>query len=264
MVQNSNNKRPPKPRLRLPFTDKKRDMGEWAYDHRAGLCSMIIAYLLIAIAFVSAKIFVGSEPHTQGFYIDLEDIAALEEHRDELQQELLEQQQFNWESVSNRTSNDNSLDQRVVDDRNTNVSALNDNASRAQEEMDANRQAYEAALAQIEEQRKQTKEQTKEQSTERRDIKREGNVTVSYSFDNPVRHAQELIVPAYQCQGGGKVVVAVQLDNSGKVLAARVLSGGDQCMQQGATRAAQSSRFNASADAPSPHEGTITYIFIPQ
>ena len=48
-----------RPRLKLPFDNRKEDAGVWAYDHRIGLCVTIIAYLVLMIAFVSSKIVVG-------------------------------------------------------------------------------------------------------------------------------------------------------------------------------------------------------------
>ncbi len=254
-----------KPKLRLPFNDKKSDMGEWAFDHRVGLCVTVIAYLLIAITFVSAKIFVGAEQAPQGFYINLEDISALEELKEQLEQQTTQKDEFDWSSISNAASNENSLEQEAISGSNSeNEAALNSEANRAQEIMDANRKAFEEALNQIEENRQQVLNAEKEGSSERRDVKRSGNVTVSNSFADPVRHAQNLIVPAYQCQGGGEVVVTAQLNQKGEVVKAEVSRGGDKCMQETALRAAKSSTFNATTDAPASHTGTITYIFIPQ
>lgn len=260
----NNKKEIKRPKIKLPFDNKKTDMGEWAFDHRQGLCITLIAYLLFAIIFVSSKIFVGAEQHTQGFYIDIEDIASLEELREELEERVKEQQQFDWESVSNKVSNDNSLEQSVTDDRGTNLTELSDEAAKAQESMEANRRAYEDAINSIAEEREKSRQQNRDESAERRDIKRSGNVTVAYSFANPVRHAQELIVPAYQCQGGGEVTIAADLDRKGKVIKVEVRSGGDKCMQETALKAARGSSFNLASDAPEPHSGTITYIFIPQ
>ncbi len=254
-----------KPKLKLPFTDKKSDVGEWAFDHRIGLCITVIAYLLFAIVFVCSKIFVGEGQHTQGFYIDIEDISKLEELRDKLEQEVAQKEEFDWSSVSNQRSNESSLEQRVTDDRGTNTAELDNEAARAQEAMEANRQAYQDAINKIEQEREEGRKQGSEENRkEQRDVKRQGNVTVSYSFVNPVRHAQNLIVPAYQCQDGGEVVIEVQLDQKGRVTAAKVARGGDKCMQETALSAAKRSTFNAASDAPNPHTGTISYIFIPQ
>ena len=59
-------------RIKLPFDNRKSDAGEWAFDHRAGLCITLIVYLVIAIAFVTSKIVVNSRPHMQGMVIDIE------------------------------------------------------------------------------------------------------------------------------------------------------------------------------------------------
>ena len=76
-----------RPRLKLPFDNRKEDAGVWAYDHRIGLCVTIIAYLVLMIAFVSSKIVVGRRPHTQGMFIDLQTLAELEKERDRLEQQ---------------------------------------------------------------------------------------------------------------------------------------------------------------------------------
>jgi len=73
---------PRRPKLRLPFDNRREDAGEWAFDHRAGLCVTLIAYLLLAIAFVGAKIVVGGRPAAQGFYIDLQQLEQLAAEHD--------------------------------------------------------------------------------------------------------------------------------------------------------------------------------------
>ena len=82
-------------------------------------------------------------------------------------------------------------------------------------------------------------------------------MTVSFSLVDPVRHARHLVVPAYQCEGGGEVVVRITVNRAGEVTHASVASGG-------AVRAARNSVFDINDAAPARHTGTITYIFIPQ
>ena len=91
-----------------------------------------------------------------------------------------------------------------------------------------------------------------------------GRVTVSFSLTDPVRTSRHLVVPAYQCEGGGDVEVAVTVDRSGQVTSAHVAAGGDECMHETALRAARASLFNIDPSAPARQQGTITYIFIPQ
>ncbi len=258
--------RPRRPKLHLPFDNRREDAGEWAFDHRAGLCVTLIAYLLLAIAFVGSKIVVGGTSRTQGFYIDLQQLEQLAAEKERLEREVHERQRqepVDWKSIRNDVSNENAkLDESLRDDRGTNTAALNEAADAAQEHMRANRAAYEQGLAEAEaigRRGKQTQDAAKNS-----DRKVQGRVTVSFSLVDPVRHARHLEVPAYQCEGGGEVVVRITVDRSGEVTHASVASGGDDCMRETAVRAARRSRFDINQSAPARHTGTITYIFIPQ
>lgn len=121
---------------------------------------------------------------------------------------------------------------------------------------------YERGLAEAEAIRRR-RERTDERG-ENSDRKVQGRVTVSFSLVDPVRHARHLVVPAYQCEGGGEVVVRITVNRAGEVTHASVASGGDDCMRETAVRAARNSVFDINDAAPARHTGTITYIFIPQ
>ena len=183
-------------RMHLPFENRHKDAGEWAYDHRAGLSVMIICYLLLAIAFVGSKIILNDKPQLQGIYIDLQDLETLAEA----------------EAI---------LDQGRAESSDDNVS-------------------------------------------EGQDTKFKGNVTVSFVLKDPVRTKRHIVVPAYRCEGGGEVVVAITVNRGGEVTAAKVVSGGDESMREAALDAAWKSLFNIDMSAPERHNGTITYLFIPQ
>ena len=79
---------PRRPRLRLPFDNRREDAGTWAYDHRIGLCVTLIAYLALMIVFVSSKIVVGARSHQQGMYVDLQSLAELEQEKARLEREV--------------------------------------------------------------------------------------------------------------------------------------------------------------------------------
>lgn len=253
-----------RPRLHLPFDNRRQDAGTWAYDHRIGLCVTLIAYLVLMILFVSSKIVVGRRSATQGMFIDLQTLAELQQERDRLEEQVRERQEqesLDWRSVRNRASNENALDERLRDDRGSDAAAINEAAAEAQERMRANREAYEQGLA---EERAIRDSRGAEEGGERQDAKVRGSVTVSFSFSEPVRTSRWIEVPAYLCEGGGEVVVAATLDRSGKVVAARVESGGDDCMREAALRAVRASLFNIDQSAPARQSGTVTYLFIPQ
>lgn len=236
------------------------DIGEWAYVHRVGLCVTLIVYLVVAIIFVSAKIVVSNIPHQQGMYIDLQELAELETLRDRLQEEVSAKQQFDWKSVKNTTSNENAELKEIKNRHNS--SDMDNSAAENKRQMEANRKEYEQGLAEAEALR--TRKGNNGQNDKSQDSKVQGNVTVSFSLNNPLRHARHLVVPAYRCQGGGEVKVSITVDNSGKVIAAKVIKGGDDCMRETALSAAKASTFDRNSSAPAKHVGEITYIFIPQ
>ena len=115
-----------RPRIKLPFDNRREDVGSWTYDHRIGLCVTLIAYLALMIVFVSSKIVVGRRTHQQGMYIDLQTLAEMEQERDRLEREVRErqrQEEIDWRSIRNQASNENALNEKLRDDRGTNAAA---------------------------------------------------------------------------------------------------------------------------------------------
>ncbi len=266
MAENEPKKSPARPRLRLPFDNRRQDAGEWAFDHRTGLCITLIAYLVLMIAFVSAKIVIERPAAEQGLYIDLTTLAELEAEKNRLErevQERAEQEPFDFGKVSNKVSNDNMLDETLRDDRGTRTAELNASAVAAEDRMRANREAYERGLAEVEANRIGGDDPS-ESGTKKQDVKVKGSVTVRFDLKNPTRTERHLIIPAYLCEGGGEVVVGITVNPDGEVVAAKVLQGGDECMRETALRAARQSTFNIDPKAPARQTGTITYLFIPQ
>lgn len=267
MSENPQQTTPPKvrrPRLKLPFDNRREDAGSWAYDHRVGLCVTLIAYLVLMIVFVSSKIVIGRRVSQQGMYIDLQSLTELEEERDRLEREVRQRQEqdpIDWRSIRNRASNENALNEELRDDRGTNAAELNEAAAEAEARMRANREAYEEGLA---EERAIRERSGHGGDSEHRDVRVKGRVTVSFSLTNPVRTSRWLEIPAYRCEGGGEVIVSVTVNRAGEVTAARIQEGGDECMRQAALEAARASLFNIDSSAPARQSGTITYIFIPQ
>ena len=257
---------PRKPKMRLPFDNRKKDAGEWAYDHRLGLSVMVIAYLILGIAFFSSKIIIGSRPHTQGIYVDLQTLEELEKEKERLQREieLKKQQDIEWSKIRNLQSNDAVLNEELKDDRNSNTAALNEAIKSVAEGMKANRAAYEAGVAEAESILNDRPQSEQKSQKKGEDSKYKGGVTVKFEFRNPVRTKRHLIVPAYTSDTGGQVEVLVTVNQGGEVIAARVKSGGNEIMRAEALKAARQSLFNIDNSAPARHEGIIIYTFLPQ
>ncbi len=265
-----------KPDIKLPFEGERIDIGTWVYRHRVGLYVTIIGYLLIAIGFVTVKISMEINPLAHNIAIDLQELADLERQRDELQRSVEMLQQLGAEQmdeVQNRASNESANEQQSQrsqsnqanqNDQMSETDRLLKESAEKMRQMEQNRANYENGVAEAQAIKNRKSGGDSGTDQERRDSKVRGNVTVAYSFTDPVRHAQRLIVPAYQCEGGGEVIVNVTLNRNGDVTAAKIASGGDLCMQQTALSAAQASKFNLDSSAPAKHTGQISYIFIAQ
>lgn len=268
-MQNESNDKPPKgqgpKKIRLPFEPRPVDIGSWSFDHRAGICITLIAYLLFGIAFVGAKIRLSEK---SSHAVILVDFPEEEQPRPDPEQlRRLEAQQDDYRNISNRLSNENAeLNPDLRDDRGTNPSEIYDQANALTEGMNANREAYEAGLARERQMIEDARRGEHSSSDVGQNQKYSGRVMVSFSLENPTRNGS-LITPGYQCEGGGEVVVNITVNQNGRVIESsinRSLSSGGDCIYNTALREAQRARFNVDPSAPAKHRGTITYIFVPQ
>ena len=77
-----------------------------------------------------------------------------------------------------------------------------------------------------------------------------------------------LPLPIYKCEGNGKVVLGIVVDQRGFVLSAEVIqeesSTDDYCLHDMAKDAALRTRFNLDLSAPARQQGLITYHFVAQ
>ncbi len=87
-------------------------------------------------------------------------------------------------------------------------------------------------------------------------------------FDLPNRRQIDLYIPVYKCQGNGKVVVNITVNQAGEVentVVDKTLSDNDDCLFDAAYDAANRSRFNPDfKNSPLKQKGTITYLFVAQ
>ena len=188
-----------------------------------------------------------------------------EKERLEREIEMKQQSDLDWSKIRNLQSNDAMLNEELKDDRNTNTSQINESAKSIAQGMEANRAAYEAGLREAESILNSDRSASTDDNKKKgEDSKFKGGVTVRFEFRNPTRTKRNLVIPAYRCEAGGQVVVAVALNQGGEVISARVVSGGDEVMREEALKAARASLFDINNSAPARHEGTITYTFVPQ
>ena len=147
----------------------------------------------------------------------------------------------------------------LKDDRGTDAEELYKEAERLAQELKNGQQ--------LEDAREETVELEPQKKPEKKEEKKEysGPSVVSYNLEG--RKASTLKIPAYRCYGSGDVTVIITVDNSGRVVGAKVMeeiSSDDSCLRSFAIRAARLSRFSASSTAPPRQTGEILYRFIAQ
>ena len=270
------NVRPPRPRL--PFEKGPTDLGSWAYEHRVGLCCMIIAYLAFGIVFVSVKIAMNQERVEGAMYIDLTD---MQQALETLQQQVPEQQDEgdDFSNVKNRISDENGRSESVG---RTTVSTAGGGASSSKSIADfmegldeeaaavagrvkASQDGFAKGRREEQEMIARSKAQREAKEGEKESgVKQKGSVLISYWL--PGRRDVSLYMPAYQCEGGGEVTVNITVNRNGKVVSASMKesSTNSSCINDMAILAARNSRFNVDDTGSDKQSGTITYIFVPQ
>lgn len=273
MIPDKSNKelRSRKP-LRLPFdTHRRLHWSQWVFAHRWGLIVTVSIYLLGMIGFLSYRIILNPLD-SSSILVEFEkepEPPKPEPTPEELRQieiERLAEQEY--ERVANKVSNENSkLNASLKDDRRSSAKDIYKEVDRIAREMAAGKEAYERGLIEASKptntSKKSTDKSSETEPKERANVK--GDVVVSYSLEN--RTDTYLYIPAYQCRGGGTVVVSITVNRNGRVTAATVdkaSSSADDCMMEMAVKSAQASTFNVSASAPDRQRGTITYKFVPQ
>ena len=77
-----------------------------------------------------------------------------------------------------------------------------------------------------------------------------------------------LPIPIYKCEGSGKVVLSIEVDQNGVVQKAQIVdresTASDPCLIETAINTALLSRFNPDANSPRIQIGMLTYLFVAQ
>lgn len=108
--------------------------------------------------------------------------------------------------------------------------------------------------------------QQKNTTTDKRNIVFKGKTNINYDLVN--RYHTNLPVPVYKCEGSGRVTINIEVDQVGRVVAAKVdpsRSDANSCLVTEALAAAKRSLFNPDfKTSPIRQSGTISYTFVAQ
>ena len=107
--------------------------------------------------------------------------------------------------------------------------------------------------------KKDNKEKKKEKATTNF-----GKTRITYNV--PGRKGKHIERPIYRCQGGGTVIVKIQVDQAGFVTNTVIESSStsEECVIQMAIQSAKNSTFNSDYNAAKKVDGTISYTFVSQ
>lgn len=230
-------------------------------EDKAGLYVTLIVHLGILIVLLIAQI---------GFSLQRENSFVIDFSKQEELRRIEEKKQFD-ENISKRVddliSGASGIEFRNVtssrnreilkDDRSTDADQLYKDAERLAKDLKSGPdQMDDDYVAEPTRKTEDKKSETRQYS---------GPSVLSWHLDG--RKASHLPIPAYRCYGGGMVTVLITVDNSGRVIDAKIqeeTSSDDRCLRDFAIRAARQSRFSIKQDAPARQHGDIVYQFLAQ
>jgi hypothetical protein len=116
--------------------------------------------------------------------------------------------------------------------------------------------------------KKEEKEKQKEKENDSRKMAANYRGPTRIYYDLQGRNHTYLPIPIYKCQGSGKIVLIIEVNQKGNVENANIMEGEstakDECLIETAVRTALVSRFEPNLNAPKIQKGTLTYIFVAQ
>ncbi|MGN1219750.1 MAG: energy transducer TonB [Candidatus Cryptobacteroides sp.] len=236
-------------------------------ENKAGLYITVIFHLTVIIVLLAVGID-STVKRENSFVLDFSKQEEMERQEKEMEFKEDISKKLDELIEASRNTPSSQIRNIAVDSR----SSLKDDRGTDAEQLykDAERLAAELKNGQKDAIQEDAREETVEMpSDKKKDESNQkeysGPSVVSYSLEG--RKASHLNIPAYRCYGEGDVTVIITVDNSGRVVNAKVLdtvSSDDQCLRNFAVRAARLSRFSASQTAPARQSGEILYRFIAQ
>ena len=110
----------------------------------------------------------------------------------------------------------------------------------------------------------QTKKQDQKKPVEKKDMYYKGPTRINFFLEG--RTGRYIHIPVYKCQGSGKVVIDIVVNQQGEVISTSVASANtsEECIIRTALESAKISLFNIDLNAEPRQKGTISYEFVAQ
>lgn len=252
------------------WLDKVADLFFIFWDrHKVGILGTIALNLVMGILFFVFEL--RSRPYLHDTMVVLDfdrEYAIIPEKEPDvyeppLPKDAIDPQQ-EWEAIRNiavdATKED--LNPGLTDEKQIDADELYQEAQRIRENMERNREFWEESQN-LDEINIPNVEEKVITTAEEGQFK--GPTVISYFLEG--RNARRLPVPAYKCEGGGRVVVDIEVDRDGTVSKVSIDESNsviDDCMNKAALEAALRSLFSVDLTAHPKQKGSITYLFVRQ
>ncbi|HUV00010.1 MAG TPA: hypothetical protein VMW32_03500 [Bacteroidales bacterium] len=134
------------------------------------------------------------------------------------------------------------------------------------DEQKRNNELTEEEKLSFEDQNKESEKEEQLKESQKMAANYKGPTRIYYELSG--RYHIYLPIPIYKCQGAGKVVLLIEVDQRGKVenvqIIAHETTTADECLIETAIGSAMISRFSPDLKAPKTQKGTLTYHFVAQ
>lgn len=272
----------------MPKQEKRRRNAGTRYNGRVvAILGTVIIHLIAGIIFMSYKLYSLNTRQKQVKKFEIE-FAAVEEVKKQ-QEELSKQQKMPQTNLTN-------VEKVVRDDRemldiarnlaNKSTEKINpkDYENKVKEELiksgklGVNNYLDQPAVTGegAEDEELAIKRRTDSLQKKEDDARKKESLKMAANYKGPTRIYYELEgrnhtylpIPIYKCEGSGKIVLQIEVNQKGYVTNAGIIEGEstthDDCLVETALKTALISRFDPSDKAPSVQKGTLTYIFVAQ
>jgi TonB family protein len=241
------------------------------YNFINGLLGTIILHLLAGIIFFFSKI---TAIYNQNIQVKVETPETIKE--EQAAKELEEQKKALLEKMADQFIESQRRSNTGVNTSGKEAATMDKDLQQTQQELEAAKQQIAGIQENLEKQDDLIKSATEEGekvSAPKKTEKIQGKLAVykgptNIYFDLANRTQVSLYVPVYKCQGNGRVVVNISVNQAGEVESADVdksKSDNDDCLFEAAQNAAMRSKFNSDfTKAPAKQKGSITYLFVAQ
>lgn len=242
--------------------------------HIYGILGTIVVHLVLAIIFMLIKLSVSFKDTEKYVWIEFESpleekILQMEKHIEKV--EGYDEEEY-WATIAANLSvePDEEFDiEKYIDQIKEELIESGDIMERENyiDEMKRRKEALQAGITSFIKDKRTEELQKKAEETSAEIAARYRGPTRIY-YELPGRVHKKLPLPIYLCEGGGKVVVDIEVDSKGLVIIANINKSEtaiiNDCLYQAAKKAASRSRFNTDYSAPKKQSGKITYHFAAQ